>query len=437
VPVKPYTDSEHLWQRIIRRAENRFKVVCWHRRARKTTMALNMLIESCCASRNETYGYIGPTYTQVKSIAVVDPMMMKRYLPKELCTKPFNESELRQEFVTGSVLEMKGGDNPDSIRGVGWKGVVLEEWAMMRHGRVIWEEILEPVLRENKGWAMFIFTPKGKNFAYEYFLRAKNDKTGDWLASYLPASTSKLIPADELAKARDSMPERLYKQEFECDFLEDATSVFRNVDNCVGGQLESPIPGQKYVLGIDLGRTNDYTALTVIRASTNHVVFWQRFTGIGWGTQKEKIVLAAKHYNNAMIVIDATGFSAGSVIAEDLLEIPLVKDLKIMNMQVVPFNFGGGAGKNKRALVEKLMVVLEQRLITFPKELDILLEELRAFTYETTDFGNIRYTAPDGLHDDCVMSLALAVFGLGSYVYAPMNRPQMVNRPRLQMADNI
>jgi hypothetical protein len=106
-------------------------------------------------------------------------------------------------------------------------------------------------------------------------------------------------------------------------------------------------------------------------------------------------------------------------------------------MQVVPFNFGGGAGKNKRALVEKLMVVLEQRLITFPKELDILLEELRAFTYETTDFGNIRYTAPDGLHDDCVMSLALAVFGLGSYVYAPMNRPQMVNRPRLQMADNI
>ena len=137
----------------------------WHRRARKTTLALNVLIQACCQNRSHTYGYVAPTYTQAKSIAVVDPMMLKRYLPSEVCRRPFNESELRQEFITGSVLEMKGADNIDSIRGVGWKGVVLEEWAMMRHGREIWEEILEPIFRENKGWAMFIFTPKGKNFA--------------------------------------------------------------------------------------------------------------------------------------------------------------------------------------------------------------------------------------------------------------------------------
>lgn len=411
----------------------RFQVVCWHRRARKTTLALNILIQHCCAHRNNTYGYVAPTYAQAKSIAVIDPNMLKKYLPKEVCRKPFNESELRQEFVTGSTLEMKGAENPDSIRGVGWNGVVLEEWAMMRYGRTIWEEILEPVLRENKGWAIFIFTPKGKNFAYEYFLRAKSDTSGDWLSSMLPADESELIPADELEKAKESMPSRLFSQEFLCSFLEDASSVFRDVDACVGGTLEEPVPGQRYILGVDLGRTNDATVIIVIQASTNHVVEFQRFVDSGWALQRERIILTAKKYNNASIVLDATGFSAGSVIAEDLLEHPLVKDLKMANMQVIPFNFGQ---KNKKALVEKLIIAIEQRLITFP-HLHDLIDELKAFSYEMLPSGQIRYTAPEGLHDDCVMALGLAVFGLGSHVYAPLNKPRRRKPIKPLLADNI
>jgi hypothetical protein len=389
-------------------------------------MALNILNQQCCEVRDSTFGYVAPTYTQAKSIAVVDPNMFKRYTPADICKRPFNESELRQEYFNNSVLEMKGADNIDSLRGVGWKGVVLEEWAMMRHGRQIWEEILEPVLRENKGWALFIFTPKGKNFAYEYFMRAKQDLTGDWFYSHLPASKSGLISPDELEKARKSMPERLYAQEFECSFLEDASSVFHGVDHCVGGGTEEPIPGQRYILGVDLGRTNDFTVLTTIRQSTNHVVDFQRFSETSWSIQKEKIVLTAKKYNNALIVLDATGFSAGSVIAEELLDHPLVKDLKMVNLQVIPFNFGN---KNKRALVEKLIVAIEQRLISFP-DIPELVEELKAFTYEVTELGTVRYTAPEGLHDDAVMSLALAVFGLGSYMYASIMNQNVIKLPR-------
>ena len=436
IPLENYRATEHRWQNQARINEQRFKLLCWHRRARKTTFALNYLIQEACANRDLTYGYIGPYYSQVKSIAVVDPMMLRRYIPSEVQRKPFNESELRQEFITNSVLELKGADKPDSIRGVGWKGVVLEEWAMMRHGRQIWEEILEPVLRENHGWAIFIFTPKGRNFAHEYFQRAKANVSGDWYHSYLPASISGIIDPIELAKAKESMPERIYLQEFECEFSEDASSVFHGVDECVGGEIEKPSPNQRYVMGVDLGRTNDFTVLTTIHASTNRVVDFQRFTQTGWAAQKEKIVLTAKRFNNALIVIDATGFSAGSVIAEDLLEHPLVKDLKVMNLQVVPFNFGGGQGKNKRAMVEKLIVAIEQRLITFPN-IPELIDELKAFTFDVTDFGNIRYGAPEGLHDDCVMSLGLAVFGLGSYIYAPLNRPRARNLNAYSGIDNV
>lgn len=389
-------------------------------------MALNILIQESCATRNTTYGYIAPTYTQAKSIAVVDPMMLKRYLPKEVCKKAFNESELRQEFVTGSVLEMKGADKPDSIRGVGWKGVVLEEWAMMRHGRVIWEEILEPILRENGGWALFIFTPKGKNFAFEYFMRAQNDETGDWESFLLKASESGLIPGDELLKAKESMPERLFMQEFECEFLEDASSVFHNVDDIVAGDQELPKRGHKYILGVDLGRTNDFTVLNMIDIGSGHTVNHERFTGTSWALQKDRIVLKAKEYNNAKIIIDATGFSAGSVVAEDLQKMPIVEDLKMVNLQVVPFKF---TNQSKKALVEKLIVAIEQKLITVPN-VPVLVDELKSFTYEMTPMGNIRYTAPEGMYDDCVTALGLAIWGMGSYIYAPLKTSFKKTRPK-------
>jgi len=360
-------------------------------------------------------------------------MMLKYYLPAEVCKKPFNESDLRQEFITNSVLEIKGADKVDSLRGVGWNGVVLEEWATMRHGRQIWEEILEPILRENKGFAIFIFTPKGRNFASQYYERAKTDKSGDWGAFLLKASQSNLIAQEELDKAKESMPQRLYNQEFECDFLEDASSVFHDVERCVSGVLTPPTVGRKYVMGVDLGRTNDFTVLTVMDIGSNNVVAFQRFTQTGWDFQKEKIVLLAKQYNNARIVIDATGFSAGSVVAEDLKKMPIVEDLKIVSLSVVPFNF---THNSKKALVEKLIVSIEQGLISFPN-IPELVDELRAFTYEVTQTGNVKYTSPEGLHDDCVMSLGLAVYGLGSFIYAPLNKPRTIRHTKPKSRANI
>ncbi len=436
IPIDDYVLSEHKWQKFLRGSTKRFNLACWHRRARKTTCALNKLIEACCENRDCTYGYVAPTFRQAKSIAVVDPMMMKHYLPKEVCKKPFNESDLRQEFITGCVLEMKGADDPDSIRGVGWKGVVLEEWAMMRYGRIIWEEILEPILRENGGWALFLFTPKGRNFAYEYFEKAKSDKTGDWGYSLLRASESGLINAVELEKAKQSMPERLFMQEFECEFLEDASSVFHGVDSCVYGSLENAMPGHKYIIGADLGRTNDYTVFIVLDVGLNRVVGFDRLSDTSWNIQKEKLILLAKRYNNAQIVIDATGFSAGSVVAEDLKNMPLVDDLKMVNLSVLPFKF---TAQSKKALVEKLIVAIEQRLISFP-HIEALVDELKAFTYEISALGNIRYTAPEGLHDDCVMALGMAVWGLGSYIYAPLSMPKRkasINIRKARPLDNI
>lgn len=219
VPVPDFLDSIHKYQlEILRKFDSqvgRFFLLCWHRRARKTTLLLNILIREACSHPNSVYGYIAPTYTQAKAIIWRDPNMLDRYLPKGF-VKRKNESELFVEFNNNSVLVIKGADHPDSIRGLDFCGVGIDEWAVMK--QEIWEEIIRPVIAQDiDRWAIFAFTPKGQNHAYEYWERAAMQD--EWYRSFLPVSVSNLLPPDEVEKARQEMPDNLFEQEFECSFL--------------------------------------------------------------------------------------------------------------------------------------------------------------------------------------------------------------------------
>lgn len=150
----------------------RFFLLNWHRRARKTTLALNLLIKEACTNSKSRYGYLTSTYKAAKNIVWRDPNMLKRYVPKEV-VKKFNESELYVEFKNGSILSLHGSDDPDSLRGLDFRGVVIDEWALVKE--IVWNEILRPIIAQNKErWAMFIFTPKGMNHAYHMWVEAQS-----------------------------------------------------------------------------------------------------------------------------------------------------------------------------------------------------------------------------------------------------------------------
>lgn len=205
-------------------------MLCWHRRARKTTFALNLLIREAYKYPKQVYGYIAPTYTQAKAIVWRDPNMFFKYIPEDIILRK-NESELFVELTNHSIIALKGADNPDSIRGQDYRGVICDEFALMKS--LVWEEILRPIITQSKDrWAIFAFTPKGRNFVYDYWL--KSDYWSEWYKSFLPASRTNIIPADELVKAREQMPEELYMQEFECSFLADEENTLisaKSVEN--------------------------------------------------------------------------------------------------------------------------------------------------------------------------------------------------------------
>jgi hypothetical protein len=167
---------------------------------------------------------------------------------------------------------------------------------------------------------------------------------------------------------------------------ENATAIQREV-----------VDGENYVVGVDLARHVDWTVLIVFDEATHKMVYFDRFNQIDWSLQKARIEAVARRYNNALVRIDATG--VGDAISNDL---------ERTGLRVKPFVL---TNENKKNLIDNLAVKLEGDAIKI-MQVPELISELETFSYEKTASGKIRYQAPEGQHDDCVIALAMAIWDL-------------------------
>jgi len=126
----------------------------------------------------------------------------------------FHETELRCDLPNGARISLYGADDPDSLRGLYFDGVVLDEYAQMDPR--VWSEVIRPALADREGWAIFTGTPMGRNSFWTLYQQAK--AAPDWRAALFRASETGVLPAAELAAARAAMSEAEYAQEFECSF---------------------------------------------------------------------------------------------------------------------------------------------------------------------------------------------------------------------------
>jgi hypothetical protein len=206
----PYKPREHQLKVHELLEGKRFAVVVAHRRFGKTVAALNHLIREAVLNEKETprYAYIAPTYGQAKRVAW-------DYLVKY--TTPLggtnNISELRVDFW-GRRIQLYGSDNPDSLRGQFFDGVIIDE--VGDQNPKIWTDIVRPALTDRKGWCLFIGTPKGHNHFKE--LRDRAEKEEGWGLLEFKASETGVVDDTELKAAKNEMGQDKYLQEFECSF---------------------------------------------------------------------------------------------------------------------------------------------------------------------------------------------------------------------------
>jgi len=221
----------------------RFGVVVAHRRMGKTVSAINHLIKDALLNQKEAprYAYIAPTYGQAKRVAW-------DYLVKyaEPLGGTSNISELRVDFW-GRRIQLFGSDNPETLRGQYFDGVILDE--IGDQNPKIWTDIVRPALADRKGWCLFIGTPKGHNHFKE--LRDRAEKEDGWGLLEFKASETGVVDDTELKAAKSEMGEDKYRQEFECSF--DAA-----VEGSYYGQILNELEDKKHMQEIpreELSRT--------------------------------------------------------------------------------------------------------------------------------------------------------------------------------------
>jgi len=415
----------HPLQQEIDDDQHRFLVVDCGRRWGKTYLAIRKAFKWLESKFNETRkqqrGWIvAPTFPLVRE----DWLSAEEILKDAITNK--KETVMRMDFKPFGFIEFKSADRDDEgLRGAGLDFCVIDEAA--RVSKKAWESGIRPALSDKQGKCIFISTPNGRNWFYDMYLKGQvsNEEIKSWKH---PTSSNPYFPSTEWKTIYESTPEMVLKQEYLADFLEDSASVFKNIESCYRGALEKNSPGEHYTIGVDLGKSEDFTVVTVINDKTCGVVYIERFNQIDWSLQKKKIKAVATVYPNNIVYIDSTGL--GDPIEEDLRQSGVAtKDYKFTN-------------ESKQELVEGLIVAIEQGLLGIPNvaETKFLIDELKAFTYERLPSGRLRYTAPEGLHDDGVISLGLACRGMSwnfyrkmqNDIYIPYNSPAYLERKSLE-----
>lgn len=241
----------HEKQLEVHRDKHRFRVLVCGRRFGKTTLAINELIVSALKNPKSINWYVAPTYKQAKQISW---SMLRNYLPGEIIEKT-NETELRVDLKNKSTVELKGADNPDSLRGVGINLLIVDEVASIRNWNWLWQEVLRATLTDTRGSAIFIGTPKGFNHFHDLYLKGQEE--GEYKSWKFKTADNPFIAKEELEAAKRELSEDYYAQEYEADFRKYTGLVYKqfSYETHVIDPFDIPDSWSIYG-GVDFGSTN-------------------------------------------------------------------------------------------------------------------------------------------------------------------------------------
>lgn len=385
----------HPGQKDILRETNRFNVVACGRRFGKTILGTHRFARAVLEGKPA--GWFAPTYKYLTDVWRASERILKPGI------KVLSKQERRIELINGGVAEFWSLEDKDAGRGRKYALAVIDEAAAVKDLGEIFNEAIRPTLTDLRGGADFLSTPKGMNFFWHCFARGTDLSEREWSSWCKPTIDNPYIAPSEVEAARTQLPDRVFRQEYLAEFIEDAGGVFRRVRESVDVGRTGPIeprPGCYYAIGVDLARVEDFTVISVLDGDGRQVYF-ERFNQISWERQIAAIHDVSVHYPGR-VIIDSTGVGD-----------PICEALRRSGVDLTTYGF---TNQSKQVAIDKLALLLERgrlRLMDVPAQTN----ELLAFEYELTPSRNVRMAAPEGMHDDCVIALSLAAWGLDRYAH--------------------
>ena len=378
--------NRHPGQQQVAKEASRFNVVACGRRWGKTTFGIDRAIAP--EVLRYPVGWFSPTYKMLLDVwreadRITGPIQQRRSV-----------QDHRLEFISGGILEFWSLDNEDAARGRKYRRVIIDEAGILARLMEAWNFVIRPTLADFRGDGWFFSTPKGRNGFYQLWQMGQDPLQPEWRSWQMPTAINPRIAASEIEALRRSLPERVFRQEVLAEFLEDAGGVFRGVVGAAtAARRESGESGHQYVVGADWGKLNDFTVFVVLDVTTSSVVYLDRFNHIDYAVQMGRLKALCERFAPVALVVERNSMGE-----------PLVETLVRVGLPVVAFQT---TNASKTAIIDSLALAFERselRILNDP----VLISELQAYEMERLPSGLLRYSAPEGLHDDCVMALALA-----------------------------
>ena len=259
------------WQTQVWNDTHRFKIIDAGRRSGKSVLAQLWTIHKA-SEEIGVYWIIAPTYRQAKQIHWIG---IQQLIPPAIISKK-NEVELSITLVNGSIIELKGAENPDTLRGVKLRGLVLDEIAAVRNWDWLWSEVLRPTLTDYTAPGLFISSPKGFNHFYDLYQMGQSGGP-DYKSWRFTSYDNPYIPSSEIDAAKEELTEDTFHQEYMADFRKYTGLVYKEFDRSIHVKEIPDFVPVYYIRGGDLGYRNP-TAIPLIAVDKDGI--WYQISEI-------------------------------------------------------------------------------------------------------------------------------------------------------------
>lgn len=365
---------------------HRYSVIEASTKAGKTVGCLTWILSRAWQNGKPGHNrwWVAPTFSVSKIAYRRMKRMMIRADPQKTVWDS-NESELFISFINQSSVWFKGADKPDSLYGEDVFDAVIDEGSRIKEEA--WHAV-RSTLTATKGSIRIIGNVKGRlNWAYQMGQKAKagDEAMGYHKLTAYDAVEGGVLDIQEVEDAKRMLPEQVFRELYLAEPSDDGGNPFglSAIAQCIKPLSTNPVA----CWGVDLAKSQDWVVAIGVDVYGD-VVVSQRWQA-PWNVTTERLVILLKDKPS---LVDSTG--VGDPIVEALQgRLPMVEGYKFTQ-------------QSKQQLMEGLAHAVQQRECGFPD--GWLRNEMDSFGYEYTRIG-VRYSAPEGSHDDGVCALALAI----------------------------
>lgn len=376
--------QQEIWKEFQEDANCFYYIVAAGRRFGKTFLSLNFLMFNLISNPNTIGLYCARWYSQSKETY---QEFLKIYKDCPIIERT-NGTELSVLLKNGSRLSFEQVQNHDSIRGKTIHYMVLDEFAL--YTEESYYQSIQPTMATTRPKCLIISTPRGKGLFYQLYTKGLDINEQHYKSIQAPSNSNPLINQEFMDDVKRSVNEKIYKQEYLAEFIDDTGSVFTNIRI----NLNNEIVKTKYNwAGLDIGIEYDYTVLTIINEK-NQVIYWDRFNKVSLREAAKRIAEACIKHNVYYLYIEDNQYQG----LYDMIKEAGFKKLHGYTT----------TRSSKPELIENLIDHFESGNIQLPDHKYFISEfEIYEHNYNKVT-RSISYSAPSGAHDDIVMSTALA-----------------------------